>query len=410
MNALARKRWISSIGAMVLGAILASCIGDSGIAQGGGTETGNGTVQGLAAYANGSPVLNAQIRIRTEGFTSFAESPTGQLKWDARTDANGRFHIQGLKAGNFIAEFRDDQGQAAIAAFQLESDSAHALVVGDLHPVAAVTGRLLSPGGLSAPGRVAVYGLDHWTETDSTGRFSLQGMPEGRFTLYFEPKLAKSGDMDLPKVVLAAGEAKSLGDFELPPRSCQDLACDTLQVRALMAATSLSSKSWGDLAVTGLDAKGKLRVIELHLAKMGLTSLPDAIGQLSALRKLDLSDNSLAQLPASLSHLRALRSLNAYHNQLVNLPNQIGQMTGLTAINVRNNRLTALPISLGHLFGLELFDAQDNALTDLPASVLNLGPLALALEGNPLCNLSPELMVWVKQNDPAFAIQPLKCP
>jgi Leucine rich repeat len=410
MNPVSRFRWTVGLVACAFTAMCMGCIGDAAVADGGGTETGNGTVQGLAAYANGTPALNALVRIRQEGYSALTSDPASQGKWDVRTDADGRFKIKGLRTGSFVAEFQDGAGQAAMATFRLETDSAHALVIGDLHSAAAVSGRLLLPGGASAPGQVSVYGLDHWTATDSVGRFVLPNLPEGRHTLHFKPQQPTSGEMDLPKVLLAAGEERALGEFELPPKTCLDLACDTAQVRAVLVEAALSGLAWGDVSVTGVDGKGKLRIVELHLAKRGLTRLPEGIGQLSALRKLDVSDNKISQLPLSIGHLRVLRSLNLYRNQITELPAAIGQLSGLTALNVRSNQLTVLPAAMGRLFGLELFDAQENELMDLPSTLVTLGPLALALEGNPLCLLSPDLLEWVKRNDPAFSSQVRNCP
>ncbi len=386
------------------------CIGDAVISDGGGTETGNGTLLGLVAYGNGQPAVNARVLVHSEGYLpelNPIEDPTtlsqgeSQKGWTVRTDENGRFELHGLKAGDFVVEFRDDIGKAGIARVQLESDSAHALVLGDMHPVASVTGRLLLPGGLSAEGWVGVYGLEHATTTDVNGRFALNDLPEGQYTLHFQAKGASAGDMDLPKVDLASGETHEVGDFELPPKSCETLGCDSLQVQAILLASGVAAP-WRQRVTLGFDSKGRKRVIELNLSGLGLTRLADGIGQVSALRKLDISQNVLPVLPVSLGHLRSLRSLNAYSNALRELPATLGNLASLASLNVRSNHLVALPESIGRLFALELFDAQDNDLAGLPASLLKLESLALALEGNALCSLSAEELSWIQSHDPAF--------
>ena len=73
---------------------------------------------------------------------------------------------------------------------------------------------------------------------------------------------------------------------------------------------------------------------ELDLRDMKLTELPESIGQLKQLRKLDLSwDYEDEKLK----------------NQLTTLPDSLGQLTQLTSLDLSNNQLTALPDSLGRL-------------------------------------------------------------
>ena len=61
-----------------------------------------------------------------------------------------------------------------------------------------------------------------------------------------------------------------------------------------------------------------------------LSSIPEAIGELSTLTRLDLS-----------------------HNQLVGLPAEIGLLTKLTKLDLNANRLASLPAELGQLVHLK---------------------------------------------------------
>ncbi|HEY3417140.1 MAG TPA: leucine-rich repeat domain-containing protein, partial [Armatimonadota bacterium] len=67
----------------------------------------------------------------------------------------------------------------------------------------------------------------------------------------------------------------------------------------------------------------------LHLSGLGLTELPDTIGQLTALQTLNLSSNRLTALPDTISQLSALTQLYLSGNQLAALPDTIGQLTAL---------------------------------------------------------------------------------
>jgi Leucine-rich repeat (LRR) protein len=111
--------------------------------------------------------------------------------------------------------------------------------------------------------------------------------------------------------------------------------------------------------------------------KNQLTTLPDSLGQLTQLTELDLSNNQLTTLPPSLAlaQLTQLTSLNLSHNQLTALPDSLGQLTQLTELNLSTNQLTALPDSLGQLTQLTKLDLFSNQLTLLPDALGQLGKL-----------------------------------
>ncbi len=151
------------------------------------------------------------------------------------------------------------------------------------------------------------------------------------------------------------------------------------------------------LSVMGLtelpESLGQLTQLQsLHLSSNQLTALPESLGQLTQLQTLDLFDNQLTALPESLGQLTQLQTLDLSHNQLTALPESLGQLTQLQSLNLYHNQLTALPESLGQLTQLQTLNLSHNQLTALPESLGQLTQLqTLHLTGNRLTALPESL-------------------
>ncbi len=134
-------------------------------------------------------------------------------------------------------------------------------------------------------------------------------------------------------------------------------------------------------------------VSELVLPANNLVdTLPEALGALSGLQRLDLSGNALGgPLPATIGNSLALQQLDLSANQLSGpLPLTLGNLAALQTLDLHSNALTgALPGELGKLTTLEHLDLSHNALCGrLPLALGDLGTLqhldlsANRLEGN----------------------------
>lgn len=77
----------------------------------------------------------------------------------------------------------------------------------------------------------------------------------------------------------------------------------------------------------------------LNLSHNGLVALPEAIGDLSSLTHLFVSDNYLSFLPATLKRLKHLRVLDLRNNQLQELLNDIIDLSFLERLSVKGNPL-----------------------------------------------------------------------
>ncbi|XP_036819572.1 leucine-rich repeat-containing protein 28 isoform X2 [Oncorhynchus mykiss] len=85
-------------------------------------------------------------------------------------------------------------------------------------------------------------------------------------------------------------------------------------------------------------------LIELYLHSNNITCVPEAIGNLSRLQSLDLSDNALQVICPEIGKLRSLRHLKLANNQLKYLPPDLGRSRELQFVFVDNNvHLKGLP-------------------------------------------------------------------
>ena len=106
----------------------------------------------------------------------------------------------------------------------------------------------------------------------------------------------------------------------------------------------------------------RLRVLALRNNR--LSALPDDIGRLEHLWKLDLADNELQALPASIGALGRLIHLDLARNRLVDLPPSLCRLTRL-------HRLKGIP-PRDWCFALA-----GNPLTDMPTAVRQGGTDAI---------------------------------
>jgi hypothetical protein len=130
-------------------------------------------------------------------------------------------------------------------------------------------------------------------------------------------------------------------------------------------------------------------VRRLDLAGNRLTALPAALGSLSELVELDLSDNRIVLDDAGnavLDGLRALESLKLNRNPLGVTPD-LPSLSRLRQVHLRDTGLTAVPAVVMRQGGLEFADLRNNRIVDLAESLFTLPARMrehIALHDNPL--------------------------
>ena len=85
--------------------------------------------------------------------------------------------------------------------------------------------------------------------------------------------------------------------------------------------------------------------------------------------------------------------LDLYGNQLSTLPEAIGQLSQLQVLDLSGNQLSTLPEAIGQLSQLQGLDLSSNQLSTLPEAVQSLERLEkLFLHGNPGLGLPDEVL------------------
>ncbi len=127
---------------------------------------------------------------------------------------------------------------------------------------------------------------------------------------------------------------------------------------------------------------------ELDLNNLQLETVPESIGQLTALKRLYLHNNRLTSVPESIGQLTELLVLSLFSNQLTNVPESIGGLAALQVLWMNDNLLTSVPERLGVLTALRALDLSFNQLASVPECLGELMALQrLELDSNQLTSV-----------------------
>lgn len=128
------------------------------------------------------------------------------------------------------------------------------------------------------------------------------------------------------------------------------------------------------------DSIGKLRsLLRLNLYNTRIRKLPDSIGDLKMLEDMTLEYTKIRGLPSSIGGLESLLHLNLRRSKITALPASIGYLKKLKFLNMKNSKIKELPHSIGDLKALELLSLESSQIRELPNSIGGLESL-LALE------------------------------
>lgn len=128
----------------------------------------------------------------------------------------------------------------------------------------------------------------------------------------------------------------------------------------------------------------KLNKIELRYHK--LSSLPKSFGELSNLKTLKIYRGYyLKEFPNSITKLKNLEVLDLSENKIENLPTSIRYLTSLLELNISSNNIRTIPSAIGDLKRLEILNMSSNEISQLPPEISKLSQLKeLDLAINPI--------------------------
>jgi len=119
-------------------------------------------------------------------------------------------------------------------------------------------------------------------------------------------------------------------------------------------------------AVRRIDRARLDGVTELDLSYMGLTEVPEVLGELTGLQVLNLWENQISSIPEAIGQLTSLQVLFLSGNQISSIPEVLGQLTGLQVLYLDNNLLSSIPEVLGQLTSLQELSLVSNQISSIP--------------------------------------------
>lgn len=147
---------------------------------------------------------------------------------------------------------------------------------------------------------------------------------------------------------------------------------DSLAVREILDSNGLSN-----VPVYSVSDSSNGRITALNLRNKNLSRLVPAVGRLTQLKSLELSQNSITYLPPEIGNCENLLSLIIAGNKLVDIPSAIGKLKMLFWLDLAVNQIVSLPQEIGSLIELTSLSLSGNKLITIPNEIGNLSKLLL---------------------------------
>jgi len=115
---------------------------------------------------------------------------------------------------------------------------------------------------------------------------------------------------------------------------------------------------------------GKMKNLEVLILNSHLfKTVPSSIGELKALKYLNIAKSDLTHLPAEITKLTNLRCLDLTNSDLEALPTNLGNMKALERILLKSSYVKEVPSSIGELKALKVLDLTSTDIKTLPSTI-----------------------------------------
>lgn len=118
--------------------------------------------------------------------------------------------------------------------------------------------------------------------------------------------------------------------------------------------------------------------------------VPSHIGNFTALKSINLSNNKVESLPAAIGNLIHLESMHLDNNQLHEIPDELAVLNFLKHFTAAENSIHSIPSGLGQSHNLETLDLSYNQLRTIPEELGNCNQLYEIHLNNNLIESIPE--------------------
>lgn len=210
-------------------ALLAACVAGclekpTRTAEGASSET----VIGRVLLPGGTPAQGVAYVLRD---ARFLPDPGGRPKlsaglgspdWSGRTDADGRYRIDSVGAGDFLIGFEGSEGRGLILPlsvappFGTRDLGERVLQVGGTLTGTVIPANADATGATYRSGYVRLYGLGKAASLDtSTGRFSIAAVPPGRYGLRVSASFPFRQTAEMDGIEVLAGKTVDIGELRL---------------------------------------------------------------------------------------------------------------------------------------------------------------------------------------------------
>lgn len=155
--------------------------------------------------------------------------------------------------------------------------------------------------------------------------------------------------------------------------------------------TKLPVATWKGVMTELVEGEQRVTVLTLPDRKLD-GSVPQELGNLTCLKKLDLSFNAIkGDLPEEIGNLVVLEELNLAHNKFVgNISLSITKLRVLKELDLNNNRFNTFPVELCQMESLESIHVDYNEISSLPGEITTMSNLQILYLDNNLLTALPK--------------------